>query len=181
MNIVYCQSTKLKNTNPSKIFFQITTSTSCGIMPFSLKWFLFSQSHVWLFENPWAEENEVSLSFTISWSLLKFISIVSMMPSNHLILCHPYLLLPSIFPSIRIFSNEPAHCIKWPKYRSFNSVLPTNTLEWFPLGMTALISLLPKGFSRVFYSTAVQKHQFFGSQPSLRSNTHIHTWLLEKP
>ena len=106
----------------------------------------------------------------------------SVMPSNHLILCCPLLLLPSIFPSIRVFSNESVLCIRWPKYWSFRlaSVLPMNIQDWFPLGLTCLI-LQPKGLSRVFSNTKVQKHQFFDTQPSLQSNSHIHTWLLEKP
>ena len=90
-------------------------------------------------------------------------SIESVMPSNHLILCCPLLLLPSIFPSIRIFSNEPVLCIRWPKYWSSASalVLPMNIQDWFPLGLTGWISLQSKGRSRVFSNTTVQKHQFF--------------------
>ena len=86
------------------------------------------------------------LSSTISYSLLKFMSIESVMPSNHLILCHPLLLLPSNFPSIRVFSSESALCIKWPKYWSFSfSISPFNEYsELFPLGLTGLISLPPR-------------------------------------
>ena len=69
---------------------------------------------------PWIAESQVSLSITNSWGLLKLMSIESVMPSNHLILCHPLLLLPSIFPSIRVFSNESDLCIRWPKYWSFS-------------------------------------------------------------
>ena len=76
-------------------------------------------SHVWLFVIPWTAAHQASLSFTISQSLLKLMSIESAMPSNHLILCRP-ILLPSIFPSIRVFSNESALCIRWPKYWSFS-------------------------------------------------------------
>ena len=103
------------------------------------------------------------------------------MPSNHVILCHPFLLLLSIFPSIRVFSNESALCIRWPKYWSFSfSIsLPVNIQDWFPLGLTGLISLKSKGLSRVFTNATVQKHQFFSTQISLWSNSHIHTWLLE--
>ena len=99
------------------------------------------------------------------------------MPSNHLILCHPFLLLPSIFPSIRVFSNELALYIRWPKYWSFRfRISPSSEyLELFPLGLTGLISLLSKGLSRVFTNTTVQNHQFFGTQLSLWSNSHIHT------
>ena len=128
---------------------------------------------------------QASLSFTISQSLLKPMFIKSVMPSNHLILCHPLLLLPSIFPSIRVFSNKPALHIRWPKYWSFSFsisktinivLLPINIQDWFPLGLTGLVSLLSKGLSRVFSST-VKKHQFFGAQPSLWSNSHIYIWL----
>ena len=83
--------------------------------------------HVQLFVTPWTAAHQASLSITNSQSLLKLISIVSMMPSNHLILCHPLLLLPSIFLSIRIFSSESALGIKWPKYWSFSfSISPSN-------------------------------------------------------
>ena len=89
--------------------------------------FLFRHSVVRLFATPWTAACQASLSFTISRSLLKLISIESVMPSNHLILCRPLLLLPSIFPSIRVFSDESALCIRWPKYWSFNfSISPSN-------------------------------------------------------
>ena len=97
---------------------------------------------------------------------------------HHLILCHPLLLLPSIFPSIRVFSKESLLHIRWPKYSA--SVLPMNIQDWFPLGWTGWISLQSKELSRVFSNTTVQKHQVFGAQVSLQSNSHIHTWLLEK-
>ena len=85
-----------------------------------------SLNYVWFFETPWTAAHQASLFFMISWSLLKLMSIESVMPSNHVILCHP-LLLPSIFPSIRGFSNELALCIKWPKYWSFSfSISPSN-------------------------------------------------------
>ena len=79
-----------------------------------------SLSHVWLFATPWTAACQASLSITHSWSLLKLVSIESVMPSNHLILCHPHLLLPSIFPSIRVFSNKSVLHIRWPKYWSFS-------------------------------------------------------------
>ena len=86
-----------------------------------------SRSCVWLFVTPWTAARQASLSFTISQSLLKFMSIESVMPSNHLILCRPLLLLPSIFPSIRVFSKELALCFSWPKYWSFSfSINPSN-------------------------------------------------------
>ena len=138
-----------------------------------------SLSPIWLFVTPWTAAGQASLSFTISWSLLKLMSIDSVMPPNHLILCGPLLLLPSIFPSIRVFSSELALCIRWPTNSA--SVLPMNIQGWFPLRLTGLISLLSKGLWRLFSSTTAWKHQFFGNQPSLWSNSHIHTWLLGKP
>ena len=110
-----------------------------------------SVSLVRLFVTPWTVALQASLSFTISWSLLKFMSIESVMSSNHLILCHPLLLLPSVFPSIRVFSNESALCIRWPKdgVSASASALPMNIQGWFPLGLTGLISLLSRGLSRV--------------------------------
>ena len=140
-------------------------------------------SRVWLFETPWTAASQASLSFTISRSLLKLMSIESVKPSNHLILCHPLLLLTSIFPSIRVFSNESVLCIRWPKYWSFSfSTSPSiNIQDWFLLQWTGWISLQSKGLSRVFSSTTVRKHQFFGTLPFLLSNSHIHTWLLVKP
>ena len=101
------------------------------------------------------KHTQASLSFTISWSLLKLMSIESVMPSNHLILCHPLLLLPSIFPSIRVFPNELALHIRWPKYWSFSfSISPSNEY----LGLTDVIFLQSKGLLRVFSSTTVQKY-----------------------
>ena len=100
------------------------------------------------------------------------------------ILCCPLLLLPSIFSNIRVFSSELVLHIRWPKYWSFSfsiSLLPMNIQGWFPLGLTGLLSLLSKGLSSVFSNTTMRKHQFFGSQPSLWSNSYIRTWLLEKP
>ena len=147
-----------------------------------------SLSHVQLFVTPksrkgvlWTAACQASLSITNSWSLLKLMSIVSVMPSNHLILWRPLFLLPSIFPSIRVFSNESVLCIRWPKYWSSASAsaLPMKIQDWFPLGLTGLISLQFKGLSRVFSNTTIQKHQFFSAQLSLWFNSHIHTWLLK--
>ena len=128
-----------------------------------------SFSHILLFEIPWIAACQASLSFTISRSLLKLMSIESVMLSNHLVLCCPLLLLPSIFPSIKVFSNELARHIRWPKYWSFSfSINPSKEYsKLFPLGLTWLISFQSKGLLRVFYCTTVQKDQFFGSQPSL--------------
>ena len=108
--------------------------------------------------------------------LLKLMSIKSVMPSNHLILCCPLLLLPSIFPSIRGFLNESLLHIMWPKYWSFSfSISPSNEYSGrIFLGLTGLIFLQFKRFSKVFSNTIVQKREFFGAQLSLRSNSHIH-------
>ena len=138
-------------------------------------------SCVQLFATPWTAAHQTSQSFTISRSMVKLMSIESVMPSNHLILCRPLLLLPSIFPSIRIVSNELALRPGGQSIGASVSVLPMKIHGWFPLGSTGLISLLSlKRLSRVFSSTTVWKHQFFSTQPSLWSNSHIHTWLLKK-
>ena len=116
-----------------------------------------SLSHVRLFVTPWTAACQVSLSFTISWSLLKLMPIESVVPSNHLILCCSLLLLLSIFPRLRVFSDELMLHIRWPKYWRFsNSPSNVNIQGWFPLGLTDLISLLSMGLSRVFSSTTDQ-------------------------
>ena len=119
-----------------------------------------SLSHVRLFATPWIAAHQAFLSITNSRSPPKPMSIKSVMPSNHLIFCPPLLLLSSIFPSIRVFSNESALRNRWPKYfgqrvSASASILPKNIQGWFPLGLTGLISLLSRGFSRVFSSTTV--------------------------
>ena len=126
---------------------------------------------------------QASLSITNSWSSPKPMSIELVMPSNHLILCHPLLLLPSIFPSIRVFSNELALCIRWPKYWSFSfNISPSNEHPGLISFRRDWLDSWPsKGLSRVFSNTTVQKHPFFSTQLSLQSNSHIHTQLLEKP
>ena len=127
-----------------------------------------SLSHVQLFATPWTAAHQASLSITNSWSLLKLMSIESVMPSNHLVLCRLLLLPPSVCPSIRVF-QESVLCIRWPEYgvSASASVLPMNTQDWSPLGWTGWISLQFKGLSRVFCNITVQKHQFFGAQLSL--------------
>ena len=130
---------------------------------------------------PWTAARQASLSFTISQILLKFISIESVMLSNHLILCSPLVLLPSIFPSIRVFSNELALHMRYLKCWNF-SISPSNecsrlisfSIDWFDL-------LADQETLESFPSTTVWKHQFFSTQPSLWSNSHICTWPLEKP
>ena len=146
-------------------------------------WFFSSVhwvSNVLLFVIRWTAARLTSLSITNSWSLLKLISIESVIPSNYLILCHP-LLLPSIVPSIGVFFNELALHIQYSS-QSFGAsssapVLPINIQGWFLLGLSGLISSQFKGLSRIFSNNIVQKHQFFGVQLSLCSTrTFIHDY-----
>ena len=126
-------------------------------------------SHVQLFVTPWTAAHQASLSITNSQNLPKLMSTESVMPSNHLILCRPLLLLPSIFPRIRVFSNESALHIRWPKYWSFSfHMSPSNEHPGLiSLGGTGWISLQSKGLSRGFSGTTVQKHQFLVLKKSL--------------
>ena len=132
---------------------------------FTERWFPVSQVTQWCL-TPWTAARQASLSITSCWSLLKLMSIESVMSFNHLILCRPLLLLPLIFPSIRVFSSGQ---IVFPSgdqsigASASASVLPINIQDWFPLRLTALISLQSKGLSRVFSNTTVQKHQFLGA------------------
>ena len=141
----------------------------------------FSHSVVPDSATPWTAAHYTFLSITNSRSLLKLMSIESVVPSNHLILCRPLLLLSSIFPCIRVFSNESGFTSGSQSTGASASVLPMNIQDGFPLGKTDWISLQSKGLSRVFSNTTVQKHQFFGTQFSSQSNSHIHTWPQEKP
>ena len=140
-------------------------------------------SHVRPFVTPWTAAHQASLSITNSWSLLKHMSIESVMPSNYLIICRPLILLLSIFPSIRVFSNESVLHIRWPKFWSFSfSIRPSNEYSGLiSFRMDWLDLLAVQGTLRVFSNMTAQKHQFFNAQPSLCSSSHIHTWLLEKP
>ena len=121
-----------------------------------------SLSYVWLFVTPWIAAHQASLSFIISWSLLKLMSIESVMPSHHLILCRP--LLPSIFSSIRVFSNESVFHIRWPKYWSFSFIIsPSNEypgLVSFRIGWCDLLAV--QETQRVLSNTTIENHQFFG-------------------
>ena len=132
---------------------------------------------------PWTAARQASLSLTISRSLPKFMSIASVIPSSHLILWYPLLLLPSIFPSIRNFPNQLTVCIRWPKYWSFSfSISSSNeysglislNIDWFDLPAV-------QGLSGVFSRTTAQKHQFSGFLPSFWSSSHNHTWPLGRP
>ena len=142
-----------------------------------------SPSCFWLFATPWTTAHQTSLSIINSQSSPKFMSIELVMPSSHLIFCRPLLRLPPIPPSIRVFPMS--QLFAWGGQSigvsASASVLSKNTQDWSPLGWTGWISLQSKGLSRIFSNTIVQKHQFFGAQLSSQSNSHIHTWLLEKP
>ena len=112
---------------------------------------------------PWTAAHQACLSFTISQSLLKLVSFESVILSNHLILCHPLLFLPSVFPSIRDFCSDLALGGQTIGVSASATVLPLNIQDWFSLGLTGLISMLSKGLLRVFSSAIVRKHQFFGA------------------
>ena len=142
---------------------------------------LLSLSCVWLFAASWTAACQAPLSFTISLSLLKLMSTESVLPSNHLILCHPLFLLPSIFPSIRVFSSESALYIRWPKYWSF-SINPSSEYsglisfrnDWFDL-------LAVQGTLKSLLQHHSSKASFLQCSVFLLSSPHIRTWLLEKP
>ena len=142
-----------------------------------LDWYQFSRSVVSYSAIPWTAARQASLSITNSWSLPKIMSVESVMPSNHLIPCRPFLLLTSIFPSIRTFSNVSGLHIRWQKYWSFSfSISPSMSIQdWFPLGWTAWISLQSKGLWRVFSNTTVQKHQFFCTLTSIHDHWKNHS------
>ena len=142
----------------------------------------FSHSVVSDFATPWTAACQASRSITNSRSSLKLMSIKSVMPSSHLILCRPLLLLPAIPPSIRVFSSESTLCMRWAKYWSFSfSIIPSSEHPGLiSFRMDWLDHLAVQG-TRGFSNTTVQKHQFFGTQLSSQSNSHIHTWPQEKP
>ena len=156
-----------------------STLFSCSVM------FLFVtlQTAAWTLWLCGLHACQASLSFTISQSLLRFMSIDSVMPSNRLILCHPHF--------CQSFSASGSFLVSWLFTSGSQSigawasasaaVLSMYIQGWFPLALTGLISLQSKELSRVFSSTTTRRHQFFSSQPSLWSNSLIHTWLLEKP
>ena len=150
-----------------------------------LYWFSLVQSlsHVRLFVTPWTAARQTSLSITNSQSLPKLMSIESVMPSNHFILCRPLSSCPQSFPASGFFSVSQFFASGGQSMgvSASASVLPMNIQDWFPLGLTGWISLQSKGLPRVFSNTKVQKYLFFGTQLSLWSNSHIQTWLLEKP
>ena len=144
-----------------------------------------SLSRVWLFGTPWTAARQASLSITNSQSSLKLTRIELVMPSGHLISSSviPFSSCPQSLPASESFPMS--QLFAWGgqiiRVSASAPVLPMNTQAWSPLGWTGWISLQSKGLTRVFSNTTVQKHQFFGAQLSLQSNSHIHTWPLEKP
>ena len=131
-------------------------------------------SHVWLFATPWTVSRQVSLSINNSWSLLKLMSIESVMLSNHLISVVPFSSCLQSFPASGALPMSQFFASGGQSIGASGSasVLPMNIRDWFPLGWTGWISLKSKGLSRVFSNTTVQKHQFFSTQLSLQSNSH---------
>ena len=166
--LLFCQSVSLK------------ISQSFLVIIVSLSWDQ-SLSCVWLFVTPWTAACQASLSFTISQGLLKLMSIESVMRSNHLILCHPLLLLPSIFPSIRVFLNESLLPIRWPNYWSFSISDSNGYLGLISFRIDCFDFLAVQGTLKSLLQTIIKKDQVFSAQLSLWSNSHIHTWLQEKP
>ena len=142
-----------------------------------------SLSPVWLFATPWITACQASLSITNSWSSLRLTSIESVMPSNHLILCRPLLLLPPIPPSIRVFSNESTLHMRWPKYWSFSfSIIPSKEqpgLIFFRMDWLDLLTV--QGTLKSLLQHHSSKASIPRSQLSSQSNSHIHTWPQEKP
>ena len=141
-----------------------------------------SVTQLCLFATPWITARQASLSITNSQSLLKLMSIKSVMPSSHLILCHPLLLLPPIPPSIRVFSNESTLCMRWPKYWSFSfSIGPSNEhpgLRSFRMDWLYLLAV--QGTLKSLLQHHSSKASIFSAQLSSQFNSYIHTWPLEK-
>ena len=129
----------------------------------------------------WTAACQASMSITNSQSLLKLMSVESVMSSSHLVLCHPLLLLIPSFPALGSFLMSQQFASGGQSIRASASVLLMNIQDWFPLGLTDWTFLQSKGLTSIFSNTTVQKCQSFGTQSSLWSNSHIHTWLLEKP
>ena len=161
------------------VYSHLLTKSVCGFLSFSS---VQSLSHLWLFATPWTAARQAFLSITNSQSPPKPMSIVSVMPSNHLVLCHPLLLLPSIFPSIRVFSNESAVRIRWPKYWSFSfNISPSNEhpglisfrMDWWDL-------LAVQGSLESLLQHHSSKASILRCSTFSQSNSHIHTWPLEK-
>ena len=156
---------------------------TCGLFLVSVQFSsLQSLSRVLLFASPWITAHQASLSITNSRSSPRLTSIESVMPSSHLILCHPLLLLPRIPPSIRVSSNESTHRMRWSKYWSFSfSIIPSKEiLGLISFRMDWLDLLAVQGTLKSLLQHHTSK-EFFSTQPSSQSNSHIHTWPQEKP
>ena len=150
----------------------LTVKGFSSVQPFSC---------VRIFETPWTAARQANLSITNSQSLLKLMSIKSVMPSDCLILCHPLLLLPSIFSCIRVFSNESTLRMRWPKYWSFSfRISPCNEHPGLIFRMDWLDLLAVQGTRKSLLQHHSSTAHFFGAQLSSQSNSHIHTWPLEK-
>ena len=181
----YHQWPKISKSNASSVFLSLSSFLIfilCLILIFKNS-SVQLLSCVWLFVTPWTVTHQASLSITNSRSLLRLMAIESVMPSNHLSSVVPISSCPHSFPAsgsflVSQFFPSGGQSIG---VSASESALSMNTQDWFPLGLTGLISLKFKGLSRAFSNTAVQKHQFFCTQLSLWSNSHIHTWPLEKP
>ena len=140
---------------------------------------VLSLSHVWLFATPWIAARQASLTITNSWTSLRLVSIETVMPSSHLILCRPLLLLLPVPPSIRVFSSESTLHMRWPNYWSFSfTIIPSKEIPGLISFRMDWLNLL--SFHRTLKSL-LQKNQFFSAQLSSQSNSHIHTWPLDKP
>ena len=164
------------------IFFNCVSFYFCVLRVPFIFWIQFSSSVVSNSATPWIAARQASLFITSSRSSLRLTSIESVMPSSHLILCCPLLLLPPTLPASKSFPMS--QLFAWggqsTGVSAAASVLPKNTQDWSTLGWTGWISSQSKGLSIVFSNSTVQKHQFFGAQLSSQSNSHIHTWPLEK-
>ena len=137
-------------------------------------------SRVWLFATPWTAAHQDSLSFTTSWSLLKLMSLSWWCCPTISSSVAPFSSYPQSFPASASFPRSQLFISGGQSMGASASVLPMNIQDWFPSGLTGLLSLLSKGLSRVFSRTTIQNHQFVGTQPSLWSGSHKHAWLLEK-
>ena len=157
--------------------------SSCTVYDLNQLSSVQSLSHVRLFATPWTTAPQASLPITNSQSLPKLMSIESVMPSNHLILCHPLLLQPSVFPSIRVFSNELVLHIRWPKYWSFSSsiILSNEYLGLISIRMAWLDLLAVQGTLKSLLQHHSSKASILWHSAFFNSPTHIHTWPLEKP
>ena len=173
--------------NPGiKCTFIMSPALASGFFTTSATWAAVHATHtvvhllscVWIFATPWTTACHLPCPSPTPGVCSNSCPLSQW--SNHLILFHPLLLLPSIFPSIKVFSDELALCIRWPSIEASasTSVFPMNIQGWFPLGLTGLTSLQSRGLSRVSSNTTVQKHQFFGVQPSLWWNSHPYMLLL---